>query len=64
MPRSGAEVAGVELVDGTDLSKGRVGGWSTTATGGASPGRGTRRGRGGAARPRAGSVPEQKRIAC
>jgi hypothetical protein len=38
MPRSGTEVAGVELIGGTDLGRGRTSGWSVVATGGASLG--------------------------
>ena len=58
MTRSGAEVAGVELVDGTDLSKGSGRRMEHDRDGR----RESRRGH--VVWPRAGSVPEQIRIAC
>jgi hypothetical protein len=50
LARSGAEVAGVELVDGTNLGKAGEGGWSATTMGDASPSGGTRRERAAGAR--------------
>ena len=45
MPRSGTEVAGAELIGGTDLGSGHDRRMEAAATGGPSPGR--RRGEGG-----------------